>query len=150
MRVDQEMDITLMYRGHPVGARRCDLLLTTADGQRAIIEIKAVEARRFCATTMGQLEFYMHHMEVDHGYLINFPHQRKFPDVPESSVFSQKRLLGSGIVPMRDQRSRLSATHHTPDERASTRFPPCLVEVVKVNPAPCTLHPAPCTLHPEP
>jgi len=49
------MDITLMYRGHPVGARRCDLLLTTADGQRAIVEIKAVEALRFCATTGPQL-----------------------------------------------------------------------------------------------
>jgi len=132
VRVDREIDITLMYRGHPVGTRRCDLLLTTADGQRALIEIKAVEAWRFRATAMEQLEFYMHHMGVDHGYLINFPRERKLPDVPESSVFSQERLLGSVVVPMRDQRSRLSATHHTPDELATTRFPPCVVEVVKV------------------
>jgi hypothetical protein len=82
-------------------------------------------------------------MVVDPGYLINFPHERTLPDVPESSVFSEERLLGSVIVPVQDQRSRLSGTHHTPDELVSTRIPPCLVVVVKVNPAPCTLNPAP-------
>ncbi|KAJ1494382.1 PD-XK nuclease superfamily-domain-containing protein, partial [Baffinella frigidus] len=94
VRVDQEVQISLIYKGQPVGNRRCDLLLTTADGQRAVIEIKAVGAGRLDATHMRQLYFYMLHMGVDRGYLINFPHQGGFPDVPASNVFSQERLLG--------------------------------------------------------
>ncbi|KAJ1477216.1 PD-XK nuclease superfamily-domain-containing protein, partial [Baffinella frigidus] len=108
VQVEQEVGITLQYRGHPVGSRRCDLLLTTADGQRAIIELKAILPGKLGATHMRQLEFYMQHMGVDRGYLINFPHESNFPDVAESTVFSQLQLSGTGGVSMRTQLLRLS------------------------------------------
>jgi len=104
-KVDQEVGITLMYKGSPVGHRRADLRLTTADGQRAIVEIKAL--KDVASTHLRQLEFYMHHFCIDRGYLVNFPHESNvFPDVPEERVFVEESLSGIDI-PLRKDKARL-------------------------------------------
>ena len=105
VKVDQEVDITLMYKGSLVGHRRADLRLTTADGQRAIIEMKALVM--VAPTHVRQLEFYMHHFCIDRGYLVNFPHESNvFPDVPEECLFVEERLSGMDN-PVRKDKSRL-------------------------------------------
>lgn len=40
--VDQEVPINLMYKGHVVGHRRADIIVTLKDGSRIIIEMKAI------------------------------------------------------------------------------------------------------------
>ena len=81
--VKPEEVIQLMYRGREVGTRRIDLLLKTlGDNQPSIIELKAV-SMGLTSEHLLQLEYYMHHFDIDIGYLINFPHDTGFPEVDD-------------------------------------------------------------------
>lgn len=73
-----EVSIPLMYKGHVVGTRRADVIIETADGSKAIIELKAVSD--VTKENLKQLQYYMIHMGIYNGYLINFPHLAGFPD----------------------------------------------------------------------
>jgi len=58
-----------------------------------------------------QLQFYMHHLDVDIGYLINFPHDNGFPtDLPSTAtamLYRQTVLSGSaGIGGLSDRNTR--------------------------------------------
>ena len=87
-----EPEIKLTYKGKVVGTRRVDLLLVLSSGEKAIIELKAVNEM---ALSHGkQLEYYLHHADVDLGYLINFPHDNMFPSVDDYSSFRVRRLRG--------------------------------------------------------
>ena len=97
VRVETEVSIQLVYKGEPVGTRRADLVLTTKDDCRSLVELKAVAS--LTGDHLKQLQFYMHHFGIDRGYLINFPHDGGFPEVYDpsegvGSVFQQQVLSG--------------------------------------------------------
>jgi len=80
-------------------------VLTTVDGFRAVLELKATQG--LTSADLKQLEFYMHYMNIDVGFLVNFPHDSGFPDVPvdehfnsssggkTSKIFEQTAILGN-------------------------------------------------------
>jgi hypothetical protein len=86
-----------VYKGKKVGTRRADLVLETSNKERAIVELKAVSGS-LSKEHLKQLEYYMYHFRIHTGYLINFPHDSLFPDIPDaspdSSSFSQSVLCG--------------------------------------------------------
>jgi len=82
-----EVEIPVKYRGKKVGTRRGDLLVETPDGERAVLELKAL-VNPMPEKKKLQLTFYMFYFGagIKHGFLINFPHDTGFPDVdPEMS-----------------------------------------------------------------
>lgn len=89
--VEKEVPIDIMYRGVNIGSRRLDLLLTLlGDKSQAIIEMKAVKTISKAGNTYAhQIEYYMDVFRVEHGFLINFPHEAGFPPVPTGAVFRQ-------------------------------------------------------------
>jgi len=98
--VIEEVALELVYKGKKVGTRRADLVLETSNKERAIVELKAVSGS-LSKEHLKQLEYYMYHFRIHTGYLINFPHDSLFPDIPDdssppadSSSFSQSVLCG--------------------------------------------------------
>ena len=141
VQVKSEVSIQLTYKGVPVGTRRADLVLTTADGSQSIVELKAVAG--LTCDHLKQLEFYLHHFGIDRGYLINFPHDSGFPEASDASgtvgsVFQQQVL--SGVDPrlsdrvMRGQHAddtvqviRVTRLNSSSGQSAATpAAPPCL------------------------
>lgn len=93
LEVELEKEIQLVYKGKTVGTRRADIVVKTASNEVADMELKAV--RDVCPTHPKQLKYYMDNLQIDHGYLINYPHDNGFPAVDESSsVFDLKALQG--------------------------------------------------------
>jgi GxxExxY protein len=97
IQIEQEVEIQLTYKGRRVGSRRADIVLQVpSDGQRIVLELKAVGT--LTSEHLKQLQFYMHHLHIDKGYLINFPHDTGFPDIPavalDGSVFKHEVILG--------------------------------------------------------
>lgn len=85
VQVNTEASIPLLYKGQLVGSRRADMLLTLPEkysGGRAVVEFKAVMSE-INRDHMHQLKYYMHMMGISKGYIVNFPHERHFPDVQE-------------------------------------------------------------------
>jgi GxxExxY protein len=80
--VDSEVEIPLVYKDRIVGSRRADLVATTLSKEKAVLELKAVRA--LSPLHARQLQYYMQHLDVNHGYLINFPHDDGFPSITES------------------------------------------------------------------
>lgn len=94
--VQREAKILIMYRGRSISSRRVDLLLTVADGSTAIVEMKAVQTITK-GTNLGavhQLQYYLDVFDVDHGFLVNFPHDTGFPPPPNGGVFRQESICG--------------------------------------------------------
>lgn len=105
--LQQEVEIPIIYRGQRVGARRADIVLKTPDDSLAVLKLKALKELR--SEDLRQLQFYMYHLGIDTGYLINFPHDRGFPDIPdEGIVFQQTVLAGHSIVSDRTLRTPAS------------------------------------------
>jgi GxxExxY protein len=106
--IEQEVEIQLMYKGRRVGSRRADIVLQTpGDGQRVVLELKAVGT--LTSERLKQLKFYMHHLNIDKGYLINFPHDSGFPDTPiavDGSVFKHEVTLGDPQLSDRSTRDK--------------------------------------------
>ena len=107
--IEQEVEIPLMYKGTRVGSRRADIVLQTppSDGQRVVLELKAVGT--LTSEHLKQLHFYMHHLNIDRGYLINFPHDSGFPDIPVAvggSVFKSEVVLGDPQLSDRTTRGK--------------------------------------------
>jgi len=108
--------ITLKYKGRSVGTRRADLVLKTKDASSFVLELKVTAT--LTPDNLKQLEFYMHYLDINVGYLINFPHDSGFPDFPrrdeagvcgggDDSVFIQTLLLGSpGVLSDRSFRGK--------------------------------------------
>lgn len=90
--VTMEPELHLTYKNVVVGTRRADLLLEMPSGETAIIELKAVNEMKL--EHRKQLEYYLHHANVQKGYLVNFPHDSSFPSVDDKSSFTTKVLLG--------------------------------------------------------
>ncbi len=42
--IEMESVITLMYKGHAIGTRRADMILTLKDSSKVIVELKAVSS----------------------------------------------------------------------------------------------------------
>jgi GxxExxY protein len=106
--IEQEVEVQLIYKGRRVGSRRADIVLQTpADGQRVVLELKAVGT--LTSEHLKQLQFYMHHLNIDKGYLINFPHDPGFPDTPiavDGGVFKHEVILGDPQLSDRSTRDK--------------------------------------------
>ncbi|CEG35828.1 GxxExxY protein [Plasmopara halstedii] len=72
-----EVVLPIEYKGQQIATRRVDLYLKLE--KPVILELKAVTAG-LKSDHMRQLKFYMTHLDVNEGYLINFPHISGFPD----------------------------------------------------------------------
>ncbi|KAL3903766.1 MAG: hypothetical protein SGARI_005237 [Bacillariaceae sp.] len=90
--VELEPEIQLTYKDQVVGTRRADILLELQSGESAILELKAVDD--MSCDHMRQLEYYLHHTGVEKGYLVNFPHDCKYPRVDDKSSFKIYLLRG--------------------------------------------------------
>lgn len=104
-----EVEIKLQYKGERVASRRADILLQTpSDKQWIVLELKAVQM--LTSEHMKQLQFYMHHLDVDIGYLINFPHDDGFPDLPSTSTTAMYRqtVLSGSVRGLSDRNTRAS------------------------------------------
>lgn len=82
--VDAEVSIQLLYRGHVVGTRRADMVLTLPPKydvvrSKVILELKSVA--KINEEHKKQLKYYMKYMNVDVGFVLNFPHERRFPEI---------------------------------------------------------------------
>ncbi len=108
--IAQEVEIKLQYKGERVGTRRADIVLQTpSDKQWIVLELKAVQM--LTSENMKQLQFYMHHFDVDVGYLINFPHDTGFPDLPpttSTAIYRQTVLSGNSGGLISDRNTRAS------------------------------------------
>ena len=94
--VQREAKISVTYRGRDISSRRVDLLLNVGDGSTAIVEMKAVQTITK-GTNLGavhQLQYYLDVFDVDHGFLVNFPHDSGFPPPPNGGVFRQEPICG--------------------------------------------------------
>jgi GxxExxY protein len=94
--VELEVEIDPMYKDIVVGHRYADLVLVFADGQKAVIEIKAVTA--LYQDHSKQLHFYMQALDIRHGYLVNFPRDSTFPEIGPIVDIELVNLLGEGSV----------------------------------------------------
>mmetsp|Transcript_37564 Transcript_37564/g.91128 ORF Transcript_37564/g.91128 Transcript_37564/m.91128 type:complete len:291 (-) Transcript_37564:69-941(-) len=114
--VHTEVKLPLTYKGKVVGNRRADMVLDLASGERAIIELKAIE--KMWLMHRVQLEYYMYHADIEEGYLINFPHDDGFPSVTGNCEFEYKALIGDtySVQHLVNNRSRLTL-RNTPDNR---------------------------------
>lgn len=102
----EEAEIKLQYKGERVATRKADIVLQTpSDQQFIVLELKAVQS--LTSENMKQLQFYMHHLDIDIGYLINFPHDTGFPDLPATAMYRQTILSGNaGVLSDRNTRGR--------------------------------------------
>lgn len=101
----QEREIKLQYKGQDVGTRRADIVLQTpSDKQWIVLELKAVAT--LTSEHLKQLEFYMLHLDIDIGYLINFPHDMGFPDLPTTAMYRQTILSGVTTEMLSDRNTR--------------------------------------------
>lgn len=92
--VDMEVPISIMYMGEKISSRRLDLLLRLPDKSEVIVETKAVSTLTKGTSHAAQLEYYMDVFDVNHGFLINFPHEQGFPPPPSGAVFRQEVISG--------------------------------------------------------
>jgi GxxExxY protein len=102
-----EVSITITYKGRSIGTRRADIICKLSNGEVAVLELKAVA--NLTSENCHQLQFYMHHFKIDHGYLINFPHDTGFPDLPEGDkkdVFVENIICGMESIKLSDRTMR--------------------------------------------
>lgn len=92
----REAKISVTYRGQDISSRRVDLLLTLDNGSEAIVELKAVQTITKGSTLQAvhQLEYYLDVFDIDHGFLVNFPHDVGFPAPPKGGLFQQEPICG--------------------------------------------------------
>ncbi|CAJ1932699.1 unnamed protein product [Cylindrotheca closterium] len=91
-KVHLEVELPLTYKGVIVSCRRSDMIVELACGGRALLEFKAVN--KMTVDHRKQTEYYLHHSDIDDGYLINFPHDTGFPNVTDKSSFEYSGLAG--------------------------------------------------------
>ncbi|CAJ1932697.1 unnamed protein product [Cylindrotheca closterium] len=92
-KVHLEVEIPLTYKGVVVSCRRSDMIVELACGGRALLEFKAVP-NEMTIEHRRQIEYYLHHADINDGYLINFPHDAGFADVTDKSKFEYSGLAG--------------------------------------------------------
>ena len=92
-----EVDISLIYREARVGSRRADLIAQCGK-DLVLFELKAVKS--LSMDHRSQLKYYMHVFGVNHGFLINFPHDAGFPLVTDQE-FDEEGLCGMNLVETR-------------------------------------------------
>lgn len=101
--VQIEVKISVTYRDVEISSRRVDLLLTLDDGSKAIVETKAVQTitKGSNLQAVYQLQYYLDAFEVEHGFLVNFPHDSGFPaPSTDNFVFRQEPICGvAGPLP---------------------------------------------------
>lgn len=129
LQVEMEVEILLLYKSQQVGTRRADLVVTLPKTkERAVLELKAVQS--LLPSHAKQLQYYMHHLQVNMGYLVNFPHDSGFPSVETDDVVFEYTNLGSSDDSL--DVSTLDATQkvrHDPNRTES----PSQVQVVQVQ-----------------
>jgi len=116
--VQPEAKVTVTYRGKNISSRRVDLLLTVGDGSAVILEIKALQTITKGANlnAVHQLQYYLDAFGVDHGFLVNFPHDAGFPPPPNGGVFRQEPICGvKGPLPDRSVGGRRGSVCDGPE-----------------------------------
>lgn len=106
--VEIEVKIFVTYRDVEIGSRRVDLLLTLEDGSKAIVEMKAVQTitKGSNLHAVHQLQYYLDAFDVEHGFLVNFPHDAGFP-APSGDDFVYRQEVICGVAaPLSDVRMR--------------------------------------------
>ena len=129
-----------MYKGKKVGSRKADIVLTTPfDNKKVAIECKAL--RDLNSSHLKQLQFYMHHLGIDTGFLINFPHDEGFPNVPTTVTSA----IGNGTKTtttttfihtfLQSNRATSSSSSETTlsDRTVRSRNAKATVQIVKVH-----------------
>ena len=105
--VEPEAKAVITYKDNEVSSRKVDLFLTLSDRTSAIIELKAVKTVSGDRTNcVHQLQYYMAVFGVEHGFIVNFPHDAGFPAPPDGQVFRQEPICGLA-EPLSDVRLRL-------------------------------------------
>mmetsp|Transcript_54214 Transcript_54214/g.172082 ORF Transcript_54214/g.172082 Transcript_54214/m.172082 type:complete len:200 (-) Transcript_54214:38-637(-) len=66
LRVEEEVEIELVYKGWRVGTRRADLIVHQPSGEKAVLELKAVAALNL--EHQKQLQYYLAHLGISTGY----------------------------------------------------------------------------------
>lgn len=111
LRVQSEQSFPIMYKGRCVGTRRADLIVETSNKSKIIIELKAVQF--LTSEHLHQLEYYLVNLDIDVGYLINFPHEAGFPDLEDDVIFKNATISGSGAG-LSDRKIRKKSKDDTP------------------------------------
>lgn len=102
--VKSEIEIPIEYKGQHIATRRVDLYLKL--DQPVLLELKAV-VTGLKTEHLKQLKYYMTHLKVTEGYLINFPHITGFPD--QNNVLCVEHVLQpQGGVGVSDRVTRSS------------------------------------------
>ncbi|KAJ3221244.1 hypothetical protein HDU81_010774 [Chytriomyces hyalinus] len=100
----KERRIPVIYKGIEVSSRRADMALRVANGTVVLLELKAVQ--KLASHQLQQLEYYMAHYKVEHGYLINFQHVGSaFPDDHEC-IFATNNVQGDSDLSDRRVRAK--------------------------------------------
>ena len=90
--VHLEPVLNLTYKNVVVAHRRPDMIVELSNGERAVLEFKAVI--NLTIDHRKQLEYYLHYTGIDEGYLVNFPHDKGYPNV-DGVVFDYDGLVGN-------------------------------------------------------
>jgi GxxExxY protein len=95
VQVELELEIDCVYKGNVVGHRYADLVVEVA-GEKAVIEIKS--CTDLLPDHSKQLHFYMRALNIRHGYLINFPSSKTFPEIGSIVNMVLTSLQGDGNI----------------------------------------------------
>lgn len=93
------------YKGKAVGVRKADLLIVLGE-EKLVFEFKS--AQQLNAEHMKQLQYYMHGLDVQQGFLINFPKAGAFPD-DHGCKFATKVLLGNILEKVLESKPRTAS-----------------------------------------
>ncbi|KAG7397998.1 hypothetical protein PHYBOEH_011830 [Phytophthora boehmeriae] len=103
--VTSEVEIPIYYKNERIATRRLDLFLQfPGDKRTVILELKAL-ATALKTDHMKQLQFYMNHLQVEEGYLINFPHLAGFP-ADSTAIYKQEVLQSENGEGVSDRTTR--------------------------------------------
>ena len=91
-KVHLEVELPLSYKGVVVSCRRSDMIVELGCGGRCLLEFKAVN--KMTLDHRKQIEYYLHHANINEGYLVNFPHDTGFTDVTDKSLYEYSGLAG--------------------------------------------------------
>jgi GxxExxY protein len=95
--VEMEKPCFLTYKGHEVGQRRADLVVTTPSNEQAVLEIKTVESS-LSSEHGTQVRFYQDCFKIKHGFLMNFPHDRGYPNTTATGSRFEASVLSGAFL----------------------------------------------------
>lgn len=71
IRYESERVFPIVYKGHHVGSGRSDIVLENTNGEKIILEFKAITSIPR-ATEIEQINHYLRYLNINRGIIINF------------------------------------------------------------------------------